>query len=147
MRSFITTDSYTDNSLFKILIAWRFQFLIIFVLFCLVILFFWWKQYIKNLSVNQNLKKGLTFETLTDDTVRKIPLQTSASNRRMLVSKSFKTNNKKSLKSNKVVQKITRVRNLLFFLCFTLKDFIRISFISHVEQQKMVHQLILHQQS
>jgi len=144
MRSSITTDSYTDNSLFKILIAWRFQFLIIFVLFCLLILFFWWKQYIKNLSVNQNLKKELPSETLTDDTVRKIPLQTSASNRRMLVSKPFKTNNKKSLKSNKVVQKITRVRNLLFF---TLKDFIGISFISHVEQQKMVHQLILHQQS
>jgi hypothetical protein len=132
MRSFTTTNSDTDSSLFKILLAWRFQFLIIFFLFCLLILFFYWKKYIKNLFVNENLKQGLDndyqqpLETLTDDTIRKIPLQTSASKRRMSVSKPLKTNNRKSYtqsksKSNKVVQKcfssleIARVRKLLFY--------------------------------
>lgn len=122
--SFTKTNNYTDSSLFKTLLAWRFQFLIIFVLFCLFILFYWLKKYIKNLSINKNFKQRLDndhkqpFETLTVDTIRKIPLQTSASKRRMLVSKSLKKPNKKSStlsvsRFNKVVkifQKFFRIQ-------------------------------------
>jgi hypothetical protein len=122
--SFTKTNNYTDSSLFKTLLAWRFLFLIIFVLFCLFILFYWLKKYIKNLSINKNFKQRLDndhkqpFETLTVDTIRKIPLQTSASKRRMLVSKSLKKPNKKSStlsvsRFNKVVkifQKFFRIQ-------------------------------------
>ncbi len=115
LNSFTTTSS----SLFKTLLTWQLQILIIFVLFCLFILLCWWKQYIKNSSVNQNLKQRLdndqkkSFEMSTADTIRKIPLQKSAPKRRMLVSKPLKRNNKKSSrlsssKTNKVVRKSSK---------------------------------------
>jgi len=123
--SFTKTNNYTDRSLFKTFLVWRFQFLIIFVLFCLFILFYWLKQYIKNLSINKKFKQRVDndhkqpFETLTVDTIRKIPLQTSASKRRMLVSKSLKKTNKKS--STLSVSRFNKVVKIFFEKFFRIQ--------------------------
>lgn len=110
--SFITTNNYTDNSLLKTLIDWRFLFFIVCFLCCILILFYWWKK----LFVNENLKQRLDnddhqlFKTSISDTIRKIPTQTSVLKRRPLVSKPLKRNNKKSSsKPNKVLTKFSHI--------------------------------------
>jgi hypothetical protein len=99
---FTTGSSYKESSLFNTLLSWQFQFVIILFLVFLLILFCCWTQYIKNSSGNKGGKQKLgnsrqqANKTITDDTIRKIPLQTLPSKRKMLVSKPLKTNNKKS---------------------------------------------------
>lgn len=115
LTTFTKENRYiTDSSLVKILLSWKFQFLIICFLIFLLILFFCWRYYIKNLSVKKDViqKSGKDdqrpIKQITVDTVRKIPLQRSAVKRRILTSKPHKTKNNKSptlspSKTNQVV--------------------------------------------
>lgn len=105
-----STTTYTNNSLFKSLISWQIEFLIVFILVCLLILFFYWKYPIRKLFIKR--QKLIHNHQQPPDTIRKIPLQTSVSKRRKLVSKSLKT----KTKSNKVVFSKDAAIHILYFL-------------------------------